>query len=300
MNIGVEITRLLSKLPWKILFAFSTAIYWLLFKIIGYRKAVVFNNIRNSFPLKTEKEVKQISKQFFRFLADMMVESVKAISMSEKDWAKAFKTTNIDLPNSYFEKGQSTVTVLGHFGNWEYLVSAYSRDAKHTILGVYKPLHNEGFEKLFASYRCKFGMVLVPLTKAYEVVGDYLKRGEKVSIMLIGDQTPSADRGYWMNFLNQDTPVFRGAEKFAVQYNLPVIYASLDRVKRGEYSMSFKLLFDEPKKTKEGEITEAHVKALEQQIVRKPHLWLWSHKRWKHKRPANTPERFISKRYPWK
>ena len=300
MNIGVEITKAFSRLPLKVLFGLSTLTYFIFFRLIGYRRKVVIANLKNSFPTKTSKEIVLIANQFFRFLADMMVETVKAISMSNKEWSKAFKTTNINLPNSYYEKGKSTITVLGHYGNWEYLVSAYSRDAKHTILGVYKPLHNSAFEKLFASYRCKFGMVLVPLNEAYETIEKYLQKGELISIMLIGDQTPSADRGFWMDFLNQDTPVFKGAEKLAIQYNLPVIYAALDRVNRGEYKMSFKLLFEEPKKTKEGEITEAHVKALEKQIGTKPHLWLWSHKRWKHRRPADTPEQFISKKYPGK
>ncbi len=300
MNIGVQITKAFSRLPWRVLFGLSTIIYFIFFKLIGYRKKVVIGNLKNSFPNKTPKEISTIANHFFRFLADMMVETIKAISMSDKDWAIAFKTTNISLPNSYYEKGKSTITVLGHYGNWEYLVSAYSRDAKHTILGVYKPLHNEAFEKLFASYRCKYGMVLVPLTEAYETIEKYLNKGELISIMLIGDQTPSADRGYWMNFLNQDTPVFRGAEKLAVQHNLPVIYASLDRINRGEYSMSFETLFENPRETSEGEITEAQTKALEKQINDKPYLWLWSHKRWKHKRPKNTPEKFISKRFPVK
>lgn len=300
MNIGVEITKACSRLPWKILFGLSSLTYIIVFKLIGYRRKVVISNLKNAFPDKSPQEITIIAHHFFRFLADMMVETVKAISMSKKEWSRAFNTSNIDLPNSYYEKGKSTITVLGHYGNWEYLVSAYSRDAKHTILGVYKPLHNSAFEKLFASYRCKFGMVLVPLSEAYETIEKYLSKGELISIMLIGDQTPSADRGYWMDFLNQDTPVFKGAEKLAVKYDLPVIYASLDRTHRGRYTMSFKTLFEHPKDTMEGEITEIQTKTLEAQIMNKPHLWLWSHKRWKHKRPKNTPERFISKRYPGK
>ncbi|MGB1003526.1 MAG: lysophospholipid acyltransferase family protein [Salibacteraceae bacterium] len=298
MNIGVPIIKTFSRLPWGVLYKLSTFFYWLVFRLIGYRKEVVNQNLRNSFPNKTNAEIQQISNDFFRFLADMFIESFKAITMSEEDWKKGFKTTNVDLPNSYYDKGQSIVTVLGHYGNWEYLVTAYSRDTKHTVLGVYKPLSDPDYEKLLAQYRTRYGMVLVPLYDAYDIIKEYTDRDEKIAIMLIGDQTPHKDRGYWMDFLNQDTPVFRGAEKLAKQYNFPVLFATLDQTARGQYSMSFETVFDNPRETEEGEITEFHTKKLEKQIQAKPHLWLWSHKRWKHKRPADTPERFISKRFP--
>ena len=300
MNIGVSVSKAFSRLPWSILYGVSTFMYWVVFRGIGYRKEVVITNLKNAFPDKSDQEVQEISNNFFRYLADLFIESVKAITMSEKDWQNGFKTTNIDIPNSFYDQGKSIVTVLGHYGNWEYLVSAYARDSKHTILGVYKPLSNPDFEKLLAQYRTRFGMVLVPLYDAYEIIQGYMDRDEKVAIMLIGDQTPAANRGYWMDFLNQDTPVFRGAEKLAKQYNLPVVFDSLDLTSRGRYTMDFETVYETPQDTEEGEITEGYTKKLEKQIIAKPHLWLWSHKRWKHTRPADTPDRFISKRFPGK
>lgn len=300
MNIGVTISKAFSRLPWSVLYGISTFMYWIVFRGIGYRKEVVLTNLRNSFPDKSNTEIKDISNDFFRYLADLFMESVKAITMSNDDWARGFKTTNVNVPDAFYDQGKSIVTVLGHYGNWEYLVTAYARDTKHTVLGVYKPLSNPAFEKLLAQYRTRFGMVLVPLFDAYDIIKEYMDRDEKVAIMLIGDQTPAANRGYWMDFLNQDTPVFRGAEKLAKQYNLPVVFASLDQTARGQYAMSFETIFENPKDTEEGQITEVYTKKLEKQIITKPHLWLWSHKRWKHKRPADTPDRFISKRYPGK
>jgi len=297
MNIGVSISKAISRLPWSVLYLVSDFLYWIVFRGIGYRKEVVLTNLEKSFPNKSDKEIQGISNNFFRYLADMFIESVKAITMSEKDWENGFKTVNVKLPDSYYDQGKSIVTVLGHYGNWEYLVTAYARDTKHTVLGVYKPLSNPDFEKLLAQYRTRFGMVLVPLFEAYGIIQEYMDKGEKVAIMLIGDQTPAANRGYWMDFLNQDTPVFRGAEKLAKQYNLPVVFATLDQTARGQYAMSFETVFENPQETDEGEITEFYTKKLEKQIIAKPHLWLWSHKRWKHKRPTDTPERFISKRF---
>ncbi len=300
MNIGVSVSKAFSRLPWVVLYGISDLMYWVVFRFIGYRKEVVLTNLKNSFPDKSKMEIQLISNNFFRFLADMFMESVKSITMNDIDWTNGFKTINVNVPDKYYDQGKSIVTVLGHYGNWEYLVTAYARDTKHTVLGVYKPLSNPDFEKLLASYRTRFGMVLVPLYDAYEIVDEYINRGEKVAIMLIGDQTPAANRGYWMDFLNQDTPVFRGAEKFALDYDLPVVFAKLDQTSRGQYAMSFETIFEKPRETQEGEITEFHTKKLEEQIVAKPHLWLWSHKRWKHTRPADTPERFISKRFPGK
>lgn len=300
MNIGIQITKVVSRLPWSVLYGISTTMYWVVFRILGYRKKTVLTNLQNSFPEKSTKEIQSISNDFFRFLADMFVESAKAITMSNYDWDKCFSTVNVDIPNAFFDEGKSIVTILGHYGNWEYLVTAYSRDTKHTVLGVYKPLQNPEFEKLLASYRTRYGMVLVPINDAYEIIEDYKSRGEKIAIMLIGDQAPASNRGYWMNFLNQDTPVFRGAEKLARENNFPVVFASLERTSRSRYAMSFETIFENPVDTREGEITEFHTKKLESQIKAVPYLWLWSHRRWKHKRPENTPDRFISKRFPSK
>ena len=298
MHVGVSLVKFISKRSFRTIYGLSDLMYVLFFKWIGYRREVVITNLTNAYPQKTKEEISDIANQFFRFLADMFLEAIKFISMSDADFSQRFKTVNIQVPDAFFDQGKSIVTVLGHYGNWEYLVSGYARDTKHTVLGVYKPLSNPHFEKLLATYRTRYGMVLVPLYDAYDIVGDYLARGEKVAIMLIGDQTPAANRGYWMDFLNQDTPVFRGAEKFAVTYNLPVVFATLDQTKRGHYEMHFETVFENPRETQEGEITEFHTKKLEAQINKKPHLWLWSHKRWKHQRPANTPDRFISKRFP--
>ena len=100
MNIGALITKAFSKLPWPILYGIGNIMYWLVFRIIGYRKDIVINNLKNSFPEKSNSEIQQISNNFFRFLADMFMESIKAITMNEKDWLHGFKTINIDLPNS--------------------------------------------------------------------------------------------------------------------------------------------------------------------------------------------------------
>lgn len=298
MHVGVAVVKWVSRRSFNTIYRISNFFYHVLFKLIGYRRDVVVTNLRNSFPEKNEAEIELITQKFFRFLADMFMEAIKFITMSHNDFAQRFKTINIEVPNQFYDQGKSIVTVLGHYGNWEYLVSGYARDAKHTILGVYKPLSDPNYEALLATYRTRYGMVLVPMYNAYPIIEEYINKGEKVAIMLIGDQTPLKDRGYWMDFLHQDTPVFRGAEKLAVQYNLPVVFATLDRVKRGFYEMRFETVFENPRKTEEGEITEFHTKKLEAQIKAKPHLWLWSHKRWKHKRPADTPDRFISKRFP--
>jgi KDO2-lipid IV(A) lauroyltransferase len=298
MHIGVTVLKWVSRRSCATISRISNFFYHVLFKLIGYRKEVVVTNLKNSFPEKSDQEIEDITQRFFRFLADMFMEAIKFISMSDAEFSERFKTVNIEESNQYFDQGKSIVTVLGHYGNWEYLVSGYARDSKHTILGVYKPLSDPNYEALLATYRTRYGMVLVPLYDAYPIIEEYIKKGEKVAIMLIGDQTPLANRGYWMDFLNQDTPVFRGAEKLAVQYDLPVVFATLDRVKRGYYEMRFEPVFTQPRETEEGEITEFHTKKLEAQIKAKPYLWLWSHKRWTHKRPADTPDRFISKRYP--
>jgi KDO2-lipid IV(A) lauroyltransferase len=279
----LPIIYLISLLPFGILYIVSDGLYLLVFHLFGYRKKVVYQNLKNSFPEKSEKEIDEIARKFYKNLCDIIIESIKSMTMSEKDYLKRCKFESTVLANELFEKNKSVICILGHYGNWEWAAPAASIALKHQFFVIYKRLSNPYFNKMIYNNRSRFGTKLI---ESNDVVKEMFKNKEYVSAtVFVGDQTPFPEGAYWTRFLNQDTPVFRGTEIIAKKFNYPVIWVSLSKIKRGYYQIHYRMLVENPKETKEGEISEMHTLILESDIQKQPEMWLWSHKRWKHRKP---------------
>lgn len=281
---------LVSLLPFPIMYLVSDFFYLILYKIVGYRKHVVFENLKKSFPDKTHDELKLIEKKFYRFLCDLFLETIKVLTISKKQMiAHCTLTDNTKkIFNDLNEQKRSCVVVLGHYANWEWACNGYSCVVPMQLYGLYHPLSNKGFDGLMYKLRTRFGTKLYAMN---DVLREMIKNRNEVSATgFIADQTPPPEGAYWMTFLNQDTPVFVGTEKIAKKFNYPVVFISIKRVKRGYYVLDGEILSLEPKNTADGEITELHTKRLEKDIIANPELWLWSHRRWKHKRKKESQE----------
>lgn len=271
---------LISLLPFRILYLISDLLYITLYYFTGYRRKVVFNNLKNSFPDKSVEELKVIEKRYYHYLADLIVESVKSFTISSEEIKKRFVFKNLSVITSYLESGRSVIAVSGHYGNWEWASIAIAQELNEDMLIVYKPLSNKRFEKLVNAMRSKFGAILVPMKNTLRKIVEY--KNKPYVLALISDQTPPREEShYFMNFLNQPTAIFLGVEKIAVKYNNPIIYFNIKRIKRGYYECLIELIVDNPASTKEFEITNIHTKELEKNICLAPEFWLWSHKRWK-------------------
>lgn len=273
----------LSRMPLPVLHAISSGISWLIFRFLGYRRKVVEQNLSRSFPSKTPAEIKAIARTFYRHFCDVMVESVRLFRMSPQELQERCPVTNPELLEELYQEGRSIIIVAGHYGNWEMAALSFSMQSSYAVSGIYKPLKNTFFNQKIQSSRSRFGMELVPKkqTKAY-----FEKNQDRLIAPLFGgDQSPTSDRKtYWMKFLNQDTAVQFGTEKFARTYNMPVVFGQVNRLGRGCYSMTFHLLTKEPQSEPHGAISEAYMHLLEQIVQEEPAYWLWSHKRWKRKR----------------
>jgi KDO2-lipid IV(A) lauroyltransferase len=277
---------LLVLLPFPLLYGLSNFMFFLFYQVIGYRKKVVMQNLRNSFPEKTEEERLQIAIKFYKYLCDLTLETFKTLIISKKTALKRCKLnpSAAALFNDYAQKGKSIIIVMGHFGNWEWGGNTFSLSCKQQLYVIYHPLSNKYFNNLICGMRARFGAKLYAMKDAFK---DMVKnKAEVTATAFIADQTPPPETAYWTTFLNQDTPVFRGTEKIAQKLNFPVVYLSIKRIRRGYYEMFAETLFEDPKNTADGEISEAHTKKLEADIKLQPEIWLWSHRRWKHKRPA--------------
>ncbi len=242
--------------------------------------------MRNAFPEKSEKEIKQIAKRFYKHFCDFVLESVKTIHISKKQNAKRFTYKNLEVFHELYKKNKNVILVSGHYGNWEWLVSLPSK-LEHKFLALYKPLSNKYFDKLIINLRSKYATGMVPMDDTLRVMLDYKRKNELIITWFLADQTPPRETQYWTKFLNQETPIFLGTEKIARKLNHTVVFMDIHKLKRGYYQAEFTLLFENAADTKEYEITEKHTKYLENIINQKPEYWLWSHRRWKHKRPEN-------------
>jgi len=272
----------LSLLPYPLLYLLSDIIFLIMYRVIGYRKEVVFTNLKNSFPNKSKQELKKIMSDFYRHLCDIIMESVKGFTISEKQLRKRLIIKNPEFSNYYADKGQSIIFVGGHYNNWEICAQAFALYSNHKCIGIYKPLSNALINDKIYTSRSKYGMHLISMkqTKKSFEYGD-----EPKAIVFGSDQNPAnPKRAHWVQFLNQDTGVLFGVERYAKEYDWPVVFVSISKAKRGYYEVEYSLVTDNPNEEPHGKITEDFTKRLEQDIINQPQYWLWSHKRWKHKR----------------
>lgn len=269
--------------PFWLLYKISDILFLLVFHLLGYRKKVVWDNLRKSFPKKTEKEIKNIRREFYRYLCDLIMETFKTITWNEKQARSRVRMHNTELLDSFYEKGQSIIIVMGHLGNWEWAGPCFSLYCKHQLFVVYYPLTNPYFEKVLKRSRTKFNTKIV---QRKDTLRSMIANKKTISATaLIADQAPRpVNTAVWMEFLNQDTAVFNGPEKIAKMMGYPVVYMNVNRVRRGYYEVTPTTLFEQPKETEDNEITKVFNNLLAQDIMKKPETWLWSHRRWKNKR----------------
>ncbi len=280
----------ISVLPFRALYMLSDLLEFLLFRVFGYRLKVVRDNLRNSFPEKSAEELKRLELDFRRWFCDLMLETIKTLTIPPSALVERISVEGTEVLKDYFEQGISVILVMGHWGNWELGGARFSQLPYHKLNVIYHPLANEQFDQLFIRMRTRLGNGLYPMK---ETVRCMLRdRGEVTATAFIADQTPSRDNAYWTTFLNQSTPVFWGTEKIAQKLDRPIIYLGIDRPQRGRYTMRFELLEANPKNTPEGYISELHTRRLEQDILKHPSIWLWTHRRWKHSPPeVSAPNR---------
>ena len=279
-----------SLLPLKLLYAVSDISCFIIYRLLGYRKKIVTANLKNSFPKMSDKEIRDIRTKFYSHFTDFLFESFRNFSISKEETLARFKVINPEVLKPYADAGRSVIIVGGHYNNWEMVAVGIDQYLEHQSVAIYHKLGNKFIDgKVFKS-RSQFGLKLI---SRHEVKTFFAETTALTATLFGTDQSPTiAKKVYWCDFLNQDTPVMFGAEKFAKEKNYPVIYGGSKKVKRGHYEFEFEVLFDEPLNCAYGEITEGHTKRLEKQILEAPQYWLWTHKRWKRKR---TPEEMLEK-----
>ena len=285
---GVGILKFLGYTPFWLLYIWADLIYLVSYHLIGYRKNTVIQNLKNSFPEKTDQEIKLITTGFYHHFADLVVETIKSFQISEKTLRKRFRYKNPEILDEIYANGKSVALLSGHYGNYEWTI-ALPKIIKHQVNGIYRPIQNEIFNDYMKKVRTRYGGLLIPSRISLRTLLELEKSGQLSVTYYLTDQTALKDTHYWMMFLNQETSVFPGPEKVASRLKQAIVFMDIQKVRRGYYEVEFTKLFDDASQTRDFEVTKAHTQFLEHIIRKRPELWLWSHKRWKHKRPENIP-----------
>jgi KDO2-lipid IV(A) lauroyltransferase len=281
------VNRIMTLLPLGLLYIFADLLFVFLYYFPGYRKKVVTENLRNSFPEKSTEEIALIRRKFYRHLADIFIETLKLTHLSNKELIKRFTISNPGLLDRLYDSGRDLIVIHSHYNNWEWLGLCLPLYTKYMCIHIYKPLRNKLFDRYLNNLRIKNHAVLAPMNLVVRKIIENRTKNIRAYYGLIADQTPAkAEIRYYTSFLNQETPVFLGIEKIALKYDMSVVFMNVQKVRRGFYNLTIELLFEQTTGLPEYKVTETHVKRLEELIREKPEYWIWTHRRWKYKKPV--------------
>lgn len=282
-----------SLLPMRVHYVISDLMFWLLYKLVGYRRDVVRKNLTESFPEKSEEELQRIERGFYHFFCDYLVETVKLMTISREEMKRRVVFKHAELVDEIMGSGQSIALYLGHYCNWEWVSSIPLWLNPNAWCGqVYHPLENKDFDKLFLKIRERMDAHSIAMQDTLREVVNHKRNNQPIIIGYISDQVPYwTNIHHWVNFLNHDTPVLTGTERIVHKMGHAVLYLDIHRVRRGYYEAEFKLVTREPQKMKDFDLTDIYFEMLEKSIRRSPEFWLWSHNRWKRTR-EEFDERF--------
>jgi KDO2-lipid IV(A) lauroyltransferase len=274
---------MLAALPLSVLYASSSAIGWLAYRVVPYRAELVHNNLKLAFPEMDEPALEQTKRHYYAGFADMFVEIVKSATMPPEEIRRRVRIVNLEGPRELLAQGKSVLCVAAHQCNWEWMLLGFSLELDYPVDAAYKPLVDPWAEREMKTVRSRFGCRLVP---AKELLPDIIKRrGVTRAIAMVADQEPTtSEHKHWTRFLNRDTAFYMGPEELARVTKFPVFFIVMRRVSRGHYEMAFEPLQRPDEKLSPGELTERYARRVEQQIREAPSDWPWSHKRWKLKK----------------
>lgn len=282
------ILYLISILPFRVLYAFSDFLYLIIYRIFGYRKKVVLDNLKLVYPDKSKMELKRIMKLFYHHLCDMMVESIKSLTISADSMRAHFTFKNIEVIKELESKNRSIILMCAHYGSWEWIFILQTY-VSHKGYAVYKKLSNPYFDKLFKRIRAKYNSHLITTKETIPTLMRSKKNGELTISGFVSDQSPRIHKTHhWGNFMGIDVPVFTGAEMLAKKLDMSVVFFKVKRLKRGYYETTFELMAENPLEYPDYEITDDFLKRVEKQIHEAPQYYLWTHKRWKHRNKNKT------------
>lgn len=277
-----RIMRLLAGLPLGILYLLSDLAFPIIYYIIRYRRRLVKENLRCSFPEKSEKEIVRIEKAFYHNLCDVFIEAFKCLNISDEEMQRRIEVLNCELPERIASEGKNVFMLLGHCGCWEWYqeVSVRYKNPKKGA-EIYKHIENQYFSSLMHEIRSRWNTKQIEMKQTVRTLLKWKSEGDPFLCGFIQDQRPDTKAKDNVIFLKQQTWYVPGAEEIAKKIGAELVYLDVEKTSRGHY----RLIFTEMKPNEEDDISPYSMSRtfwhlLEQTIYRQPELWLWSHNRW--------------------
>lgn len=269
----------LSLAPFWFIYGLADVLWLLVYGVFGYRKKIVMDNLAHAFPELSPAERRRIARRFYRNLIDNFLEAIKLLSISRRALSRRF-ACDYRLMERLYAEGKSCQLHLGHVFNWEYANADFSSKTLFSFLVVYMPIGSAAIDRLFRKLRNRFGTILLPATDMRNAMIPY--RNKQYVLTLVAEQNPGDPaKAYWCSFLGRPAPFVRGPETGARMNNIPAIFVSIRKPRRGYYTASLSVGAEEPRDLPEGELTRRFVRFMEREIREQPDIWLWSHRRWK-------------------
>lgn len=282
----------LSRLPYGVLYAVSSGLTFVAMRVVGYRRRVIRGNLDRSFPDRTARERRRIERAFGRHFGDLVVEAIKHFSVGEGQVAPRMRYEGTALLDAFEQAGRHVVIAGGHQNNWELYAVTANRPLRHQVTAIYKRLSDPFMDGAMRRSRERFGLNMIPTLEAKAWAKSHLAPDAtpKQAVVFGFDQSPAnPQKSWWTTFLHQETAWYWGMEQFARTHNMPVVFGHITKERRGHYCCRYEVVTDDPRALPEGDILRRCIDLLETDIQREPEHWLWTHKRWKHKRPADAP-----------
>jgi len=279
--------KLVSRLPFWLLYIISDMMAFFAEHILQYRKAVILKNLQNSFPDKSKKELQKIKSRYYKNLTDVALESFKLLSISKEEFTKRMKILNVEKVNNLYDKKISVIATTSHLCNWEWMLAICAVHFKPSIDAVYQQIQNTFFDNLMLRIRSRFGSI--PVEKKQVFRESLKKRNIPHVIALVADQSPPVhdEQVIWAPFMNQDTVFYSGMARLAKSFKWPIVFGEMRRLRRGYYEMEFKDICNSPEEYRDDQIINMYAEMVEASIRKNPESWLWSHNRWKREKPVD-------------
>ena len=278
---------LIACLPLSVLYLFSDILFFFMYSLFSYRKHIVRENLSKAFPQKGARELRAIEVKFFRHLADLLLEGLKAHTLSKKQFVRRCIVEGDECIERFYAEGKSIILATAHYGNWEwmsFLPSLYS----HKIIVVYQTMTDPIMERWICKARGRFSGVVTERQQAFRTTLSLCRKGQLTGVWLGADQAPEKT-SFWTTFLQQETGFQTGIAQLSQRLEFPIVYLHMKKRGRGRYTLSFEVLEENPKERTEEELMLCYVNYLEKRIEENPEYWLWSHRRWKYARPKHIP-----------
>lgn len=278
---------LISMLPWPVFYALSDFVFFIIYRVVKYRKRVVTHNLKLAFPEKSYKEIKDIRKKFYKHMCDMFLEMIKSITISHKETQKRYTFKNLDALRKLESENKSIILLAAHYANYEW-GNSIQLTTTQNVVGVFKPIKNPHFNDFAKKIRARFGATVIPSKKVMRYVIQQERKKTKATLYgLVGDQSPNTlNNDFRIPFMGHEVPVFVGGEVLAKKMDMAVCYLKVEKVKRGFYEAEVVLIQDDLSNNNNFEAIRSYYSMLEAQIKKQPEYYLWTHKRWKHLKTA--------------